>query len=226
MPKDTRLIVIGLLASIVIQVGIPEVSATAPGTRVRIEPTELVVGLNETFVVQVMIEEANNLGAFQFNLIYDPSVLQVTQTALGAFLESTGNSAVAIGPEVNNTEGKVTFGAISFGNAAGPSGRGVLATITCVVQGEGSTALGLQEVHVMDTAASVQGVTVEDGQVVVRDAGAPTPTVTAPPTPAATATPPVPAATGPSGGAVLGLMLAALAVATLAVFILSRRPGG
>ncbi len=202
MPKDKRLINICLLTLIVVSVSIPEVGAMAPGIRVRIEPADSVMGLNETFVVQVMIEEANNLGAFQFNLVYDPSILQVTEATLGAFLESTGNSAVAIGPEVDNAEGRVTFGAISFGSAAGPSGTGVLATITCTAQGEGSTALELREVQVLDTAASIQWATVEDGQVVVRSAEAPTPTATDTPVLAATATPapaatdtPVPAAT-------------------------------
>ena len=189
MSKDKRLIIIGLLTLIVASVSIPEVGATAPGTRVRIEPADLVADLNETFVIQVVIEEANDLGAFQFNLTYDPSIVQVTEATLGDFLESTGNFAVAIGHEVNNAEGRVTLGAISFGSAAGPSGTGVLATITCIAQGEGSTALGLQEVQVLDTAASVQWVTVKDGQVVVRSVEAPTPTVTATPASAATATP-------------------------------------
>ncbi len=107
---------------------------------------------------------------------------------------------------------------------------GVLATITCIAQGEGSAALELREVQVLDTAVSAQRVTVEGGQIVVRGTAAPTSPPATPPPPSPSATPvatiSVPAATGPSGGVVLGLMLAALAVAILAVFILSRRPGG
>jgi hypothetical protein len=244
MSKHKQLIIICLLALIVTQVSIPEAGAAAPGTRVRIEPAYLVVGLNETFVVQVMIEESNGLGAFQFDLTYDPSIVQVTEAVLGDFLGSTGRSMVPAGPEVNNTEGRVTLGAISLGSAAGPSGTGVLATITCIAHGEGSTALELREVQVLDTAVSAQRVTVEGGQVVVGDAEAPTPAATPIPvptsTPEAADTPPatplpsatplatasVPAATGPSSGVVLGLILAALAIAILAVFIISRRPGG
>jgi len=200
------LIIICLFALIVTQVDIPEVGAMTPATRVRIEPADSVVGPNETFVVQVVIEEADDLGAFQFNLAYDPSILQVTEAVLGDFLESTGRSVVPIGPEVNNAEGRATFGAISFGSGPGPSGTGVLATITCIAQGEGSTALGLQEVQVLDAQASAQPVTAQAGQVVVRGAEAPTPVATATPTPAATATPapaatntPVPAATATPG---------------------------
>lgn len=246
MSKDKRLSIICLLALIVTQVGIPEIGAMTLATRLRIEPADLVVDLNETFVVQVVIEEADDLGAFQFNLAYDPSILQVTEAVLGDFLGSTGRSMVPIGPEVNNAEGRVTLGAISLGSAAGPSGTGVLVTITCIAHGEGSTALELREVQVLDTAVSAQRVTVEGGQVVVGDAEAPTPATTATPIPVPTSTPEavdtlpatplpsptplattsVPAATGPSGGVVLGLILAALAVAILAVFILSRRPRG
>ena len=243
MSKHKQLSIICLLALIVTQVSTPEIGATTPGTRVRIEPADSVVSLNETFVVQVVIEEAGDLGAFQFDLTYDSSILQVTEAVLGDFLESTGRSMVPIGPEVNNAQGKVTFGAISFGSGPGPSGTGILATLTCIAQGEeGSAALGLREVQVLDTAVSAQWVTVEGGQVVVRGTAAPTspPATPPPPSPSATPVPPpttilsptplatisVPAATGPSGGVVLGLMLAALAVAILAIFILSRRPGG
>lgn len=239
MSKHKQLIIICLLALIVTQVSIPEVGAAAPGTRVRIEPADQVVDLNETFVVQVMIEEAGDLGAFQFDLTYDPSIVQVTEAVLGDFLGSTGRSMVPAGPEVNNAEGRVTLGAISLGSAAGPSGTGILATITCIAHGEGSTALELREVQVLDTAVSAQRVTVEGGQVVVGDAEAP-PAATPIPVPTSTSeaadTPPAaplpsptplatPAATGPSSGVALGLILVALAVAILAVFILSRRPG-
>ena len=242
MSKHKQLIIICLLALIVTQVSTPEIGATTPGTRVRIEPADSVVSLNEIFVVQVVIEEASDLGAFQLDLTYDSSILQVTEAVLGDFLGSTGRSMVPIGPEVNDAQGRVTFGAISFGSGPGPSGTGVLAAITCIAHGEGSTALELREVQVLDTAVSVQWVTVEGGQVVVRSTAAPTspPATPPPPSPSATPVPPpttipsptpvatisVPAATGPSGGVVLGLMLAALAVAILAVFILSRRLGG
>ncbi len=196
MSTEKRLIAIGLLALTVASAGIPKLGAAASGARVRIEPADSAASLGESFVVQVVIEEANDLGGFQFDLVYDPSVVQVTQALLGGFLESTGRSAMAIGPEVDNVEGKLSLGAVSFGSAAGPSGAGVLAAITCIAHGEGSTALALQEVQTLDTMANPQPVTVEDGRVVVGDAATPTPPPTATPAPAATDTPtPPPTAT-------------------------------
>jgi len=244
MPKNKHLFILCLLALIVASASIREIGAIAPGTRVRLEPADLVVGLNETFVVQVLIEEAANLGAFQFDLAYDPSVLQVQEAAVGDFLGSTGQSVVPVGPETNNNndEGRTTFGAASFGSGSGPSGAGVLATITCIARGGGSTVLELQEVQVLDTALNVQPITVGDGRVVVMGAegqtpapeqtsvpeaeDTPTPAATALPSPTPLATITVPAPTGPSSWAVPGLVLAALFVAILAVIILSRRPKG
>ena len=244
MPKNKQLIILCLFGLIVASVSIHEVGAIAPGTRVRLEPADLVVDLNETFVVQVVIEEAVNLGAFQFDLTYDPAILQVQDAALGDFLESTGQSVVPVGPETNNEEGRTAFGAASFGSGPGPSGAGVLVAITCIARGEGSTVLELQEVQVLDTALDMQPTTIEGGRVVVMGAegrtpapeqtsvpeagDTPIPATTALPSPTATltATITVPAPTGPSSWTVPGLMLAALFVAILAAVILSRKPEG
>jgi hypothetical protein len=245
MPKNKQLIILCLLALIVASVSIREVGAIAPGTRVRLEPADLVVGLSETFIVQVVIEEVANLGGFEFDLIYDPSILQVQEVVVGDFLGSTEQSVVPVGPETNNAEGKTTFAAASFGSGPGPSGAGVLAIITCIARGEGSTVLRLQEVQVLDTALNTQPITVEDSRVVVmgaegrtsapeqtgvpeaRDTPAPA-AAAALPSPTTTPAAPItaPAPTGSSSWAMPGLMLAALLVAILTVIILIRRPEG
>jgi hypothetical protein len=214
MSKDKQWIIICLLTLIVALVDIPEVCAVAPDTRVRLEPADSLVSLNETFAVQVVIEEANDLGAFQFELAYDSSILRAKEAAPGNFLGSTGRSVVSVGPEVDNEKGRMTFGAINLGSGPGPSGAGVLAIITFIAQGEGSTVLGLLEVQVLDTAANAQLVTVEGGRVVVRGVAAPTPVATAP----------APAPTGSPTWAVLGPLLIALAVVVLAVLVFRRRP--
>jgi len=187
MSKEKQLRVISLLVLMVGAVCILEVNAASPDTTVRIEPTHLAVSLNEAFVVKVVIEGAEDVAAFQFDLIYRPSIVQVTEATLGDFLGSTGRSVMPIGPTVDNQQGRMSLGAISFGDATGPSGTGVLATITCVARGEGISVLQLQNVQVLDSQADAQSVTVENGQVEVR--GAATPTALATPAAAPTATP-------------------------------------
>ena len=208
---EKQRIAVCLLVCVVALGGIGQADATAPDTRLRLEPADLAVGLKETFVVRVMIEEAKDVGGFQFDLTYDSSVVEVTEAALGDFLGSTGRSPVVVGPEVSNEEGRTTFGAVSYGNQPGPSGAGVLATITCIARGEGNTSLSLLEVQVLDTAVNAQSVRVEGGRVVVRGEPGQAPA-------AETATP-------TSNWVAPALAVAALAVVCLAVFVLRRRSG-
>lgn len=173
---------------------------------VRIDPAYSVVGVSDTFTVTVMIDQASNLGGFEFDLLFITTTVTVNGVTLGDFLGSTGRSVVVIPgcPEIDNNEGKVTFGAATFGSALGPNGTGALALITLAAQGEGHSPLDLQKVQVVGADARPQVVTDEDGTVWV---GTPptatstpiatsTATVTATPTPTSTgAATPTPTAT-------------------------------
>lgn len=158
-----------LAALIVAAVCVPRVGAASPGTTLRVEPASLEVRPGAEFQVQVRIEDVENLGGFQVELAYDPSVMTVKDVAMGDFLVSTGRSKIPLGPQVNNEEGTALLGAATFGDAPGPDGSGLLATITCVARGEGSSALSLQGVQVVDTGATAKSVEVESGQVVVEE---------------------------------------------------------
>jgi len=114
-----------------------------------------------------MVDEALDLGSFQFDLIYDPSVVWVDDVTLGEFLGSTGRSVVSLGPKVNNEAGKTTFGAFSFGDQPGPDGSGALALVRLKAVGLGSSPLDLQDVQLTDTKADPQTPTAEDGTVTV-----------------------------------------------------------
>jgi hypothetical protein len=147
------------------------------GLTMRIDPAINNVEAGQPFIVNVMIDGAVNVGAFQFDLIYDPAVVTVTDVALGPFVGSTGRAAQPVGPTIDNRAGTLAFGAFSFGSTAGPAGTGVLATVRFRAEGPGTSALGLQNVVVTDPMAEMQPVSVEGGVV----------TVTAPPV-ASTAT--------------------------------------
>jgi len=177
-----------------------------PGLKVRLDPAVQSVGPGHSFAVNVMVDGAADLGAFQFEVIYDPAVVAVTQVELEPFLESTGRTAQSIGPDIDNGAGKATFGAFSFGAAVGPEGTGGLANVTFTVVGSGTTALNLQDVLLTDTRANAQYPSVKGGTVTVA-APAPTPTPTAalpsptlPPTgmPTPTGTPTVAVGTEPA----------------------------
>jgi len=162
----------------------------SPGLTVRIDPAIKNVESGHTFTVNVMVDGAVNLGAFQFDVIYDPAVVTVTNVEIGPFLGSTGRTAQSVGPNIDNVAGTVTFGAFSFGSNAGPEGTGLLAAVTFTAVGSGSSALNLQNVVVTDTMANAQSASIEGGTVTVA-APAPisTPTMIPSPTVPPTAMP-------------------------------------
>ncbi len=164
---------------------------------IRIVPAIQEVASGDTFVINVTIEGATNLGAFQFDLLYDPIIVTVADVALGPFTGSTGRTTNPLGPtiEVRGSAGMVSFGAYTYGSQSGPQGSGVLATVTLTAMGSGTSTLQLQHVQVTDTVGNVQLVSVEGGTVAVAAPASastptpiPTPTSPAPPTPTSIAT--------------------------------------
>ena len=110
------------------------------------------------------MDNAVDLGSFEFELSYQPTVIYVKGVELGPFLGSTGRSTGVVGPVIDNVAGWMSFGAFSFGSQPGPSGTGTLATITFSTAGMGTSLLDLQNSQVTDTQGNPQTpVTEEDG---------------------------------------------------------------
>jgi hypothetical protein len=114
-----------------------------------------------------MIDEASDLGGFQFDLLYISTTVTVDDVRLGDFLGSTGRYTIALGPQIDNDAGKVTFGAASYGVNLGPDGTGTLALITFTGREEGVSALELQRVWLVDRGGNPQTPSVEHGWVKV-----------------------------------------------------------
>jgi hypothetical protein len=134
--------------------------------RVKITPTVKRAILSAgVFTVTLTVEGVTNLAAFQTELTFDPAVANVTAATLGAVLGSTGRTIAPVGPTIDNTTGKVTFGAFSFGSQGGASGAGTLATITFQPRTVGSTALRLPATGLADPNGNAIAVTTEDGQI-------------------------------------------------------------
>ena len=131
----------------------------------RVEPAQSVVGAGQTFDVSVMIDAASDLGGFEFTLLFVSTTVTVDNVTLGDFPGSTGRMTIPIGPIIDNQAGTVSFAVATVGSESGPSGTGVLATVTLTAQGSGQSPLDLQDVVVLDTSAGRKTTTVEDGVV-------------------------------------------------------------
>ncbi|MCW1971026.1 MAG: cohesin domain-containing protein [Anaerolineae bacterium] len=159
-------------------------------------PSSPTVNVGDSRVLQVFINNVSDLGAFEFILSYNASVVTVTSVDLGPFLGSTGRSPFIAAKSFDNTTGKVVVGIASLGNAAGAVGSGVAISITF----KGGAAVGTSQltfsgVQITNVAGNTIASTAQNSSIAVQASAATSqPTATNPPNPTAT---PQPTATNP-----------------------------
>lgn len=98
----------------------------------------------------VMVKNVANLGAFQFEFHYDPTVLRVDSCILGDFIKSTSREVDPIGPISINNRNALFFGAVTQGGKEGPNGSGILATLILEAKAAGNTEFVLRNVLLAD----------------------------------------------------------------------------
>ena len=164
-----------------------------PTPRIRLASDRLTVAAGQAVSVDVLVENAVNLGSFQFNLLYDPDLVEVRAVQLGDFLAQTGRQPTPLGPRTDRP-GDTAFGAFTLGgpDQRGPDGGGRLATVQLVGKRAGVADLRLDRVQATDP----------QGRPIPLAETTPAPTAPGSPAPAApTASPgraPALTATGPA----------------------------
>jgi hypothetical protein len=101
------------------------------------------VSPGETFAVNIRIRDADSVYTWQFDLVYDPEVLSVTNVIEGDFLASAAGfegTCFVIGP--SGADFRIVGCAIK-GDYDGASGNGVLATVVFRVLKEGKSPISL-----------------------------------------------------------------------------------
>jgi PKD repeat protein len=134
---------------------------------VTIQPVVQQVALGLPFTIAVAISNVQNLGGFQFDLVYNPAQVQVNGASLGSLLGSTGRTLSVLGPQIDNTTGRTRYGAFSFGAQPGPDGAGTLAVLTMTAPLTTTAVFTLENVHVSDVTGNAQTTTVQGGSVIV-----------------------------------------------------------
>jgi len=119
---------------------------------IRLKPTEAETWMGRPVQLDIWIDHAQNLGAFQFELIYGSHIVHADTAWIGPFLGSTGRTVIPVGPDMDNTgyPGKLTFGSASFGTVPGPDSSGILAHVVFIPKGEGSTTVEFYHVVFSD----------------------------------------------------------------------------
>jgi hypothetical protein len=119
-----------------------------PTATVSVYPQVNLIDVGDSVELEILIDNAQNLGGFEFRVSYDPSVVQVSSadsTTLGDFLGSTGRTATLLSPIIDNNLGSLKVGAFSLGSSEGPSGAGKLVNIKF-----DSVGAGLSDININD----------------------------------------------------------------------------
>ena len=129
------------------------------------------VGIGDLVTIPVFIDEATDLTFWQFDLAFDPAVVQGNAVTEGPFLSDFGNTFFVAGV-IDNGTGLISLVAGGYaGLPPNPAGDGVLAEVQFLALASGTSQLVLSNIFLN---LSAQGFEIENGQI----------TVTGPPPPA------------------------------------------
>jgi general secretion pathway protein D len=105
-------------------------------------PPQVTTTVGQTFMVEVMVSNAQMLSSAPVQLQYDPAKLQVMNTSNGGFLEQ-GGQVVTLAQHDDPATGTVQITAIRPPNSGGSSGSGSLATVTFLAKANGQTTVSI-----------------------------------------------------------------------------------
>jgi len=124
-------------------------SGYAENLILRITPDESVKNGN-LMSLAVTVENAVDLGAFQFDLVSNSDQVKVADIQLGEFLGRSGNTVSVVGPARDESGRRIVFGAFSFGRNSGPHGSGLLAKIELDGEVKNSIPIELKNLQLVD----------------------------------------------------------------------------
>jgi hypothetical protein len=156
-------------------------SAAAPSllaTTMSIQPSTSAVIAGQVFTLSVEISGATDLYGYQFDVGFNPAVLQATSVTEGAFL-GTGGSTIFLPGAVDNVGGTITNNAdILNGAVSGVNGSGDLVDITFQALAAGSSTVDIFNLIALNSFG--QGLTVSASNATVNVSGGIVPTVPEP----------------------------------------------
>jgi hypothetical protein len=166
-------------------------STNVPGpTFINLNPAIQGVALNSLFTIAVDVVAVENLGAYEFELLFDPAFVMPLSAGNATFLGSTGRSVSCPSPVLG--ERTVQLACATAGlSPPGPSGSGTLASVVFKAVGVpafGSTLISLQSGSLADPLGDPQAAAL-GGAAQVNVVVVPTATPTACPGVCDTATP-------------------------------------
>lgn len=145
-------------------------------------------GANETFIINVNVNpNDNSIYGIQFDLYFDPSLLEAKKIEKGQLLSQDASQTVNIPRPINNSIGKIEYAETRIGIQTGVKNPGTLAAITFTVKQnakiDAAQSFSLKNVNLTDNNLNPITADVSSGEFKVIKAGTRTQNLTSQMTP-------------------------------------------
>ena len=119
-----------------------EYTVANPGVSYTFSKTPIHLG--DTFTLDIRAENITDLAGWQFDIVFDPTILEAINVSEGDFLKIDGGSTFFQGGSIDNAAGKITGLSAARLSTQGVSGTGALLHVRFKAKSVGETEVALQ----------------------------------------------------------------------------------
>ena len=142
---------------------------------ISVTPAAPSATVGENFTLSVEVSGASDLYGYQFDIGFDPTVLEAISVTEGPFL-GMGGPTIFVPGAIDNTTGSITANAdILNGAVSGVTGDGDLLDISFVALAQGTSGVQIFNVTALDSLGLGQSFTTAGAEVDVLPGSAPEP---------------------------------------------------
>ena len=120
------------------------VSTVSTKARVGYALSKPAIHVDDTFTLDLNAEEVTDLAGWQFDIVFDSTILEAAEVTEGNFLKVNDGTTFFQGGIIDNTTGKITGLSTARISESGVSGTGTLLSVTFVAKADGETQVTLE----------------------------------------------------------------------------------
>ena len=120
-----------------------EYTVVSPGTGFTFSTDATSVRVGNTFTLRINAEKVTDLSGWQFDLTFDPDVLEAVKVNEGDFLKKGGGTTFFQRGTVNNATGKISGMSAALISDSGVTGTGTLLSVIFKAKADGNSQMAL-----------------------------------------------------------------------------------
>ena len=144
-----------------------EYTVISPGTGFVFSTDATSVRVGDTFTLRIDAEKVTDLAGWQFDLTFDPDVLEAVEVSEGDFLKKGGGTTFFQKGTIDNAAGKIASISAALISKGGVTGTGTLLSVTFSAKVDGNSELGLWNFQLGSSTGEVIPAGVRDLTIVV-----------------------------------------------------------